>query len=612
MRPVALDQTTAYRALWAHATPRMERMVFDGHARGVKSLDSFEIDGRQILASAGSDYLVRLWNAESAEELAALSGHRDRVNCVRSFRLGSQTLLASGGSDKLIYLWDPASRIAVRTLSGHTGWVTDICPFAMHDGIFLASSGGAEDMSIIIWSPGTGETLHRLRGHRDRINSVCSFEIDGRTLLASGSDDRRVIVWDPESGEQVRVLGNHGAWVNSVCAFSADGQIVVAAGDDDGFVTLWNPETGQVTPMADPAVGSVSCIRRIEHQGRVLIAWAGRDNEMIAVTDAEGRYYAGFRGHVGGVNDVCAVNIEGNTILVSAGKDGTIREWELSDAAAATEQSADPVGEMWTFSEGERELLGCITNKFLGGSVFDLNDGNLVENFDVTSDQFSDFNTLRTSGWPGIEEADIFEFINPRLYLPELYDVTAMTGSVTAENTYIAAAEGDGAVVISRINLREDRLREYGSRGPVDRLFTVQGVAEEMCWAEYPAEYFRNRLYIVISVGNGGLISVGTAFIDRDSVGILGEGQWELFNLTGHTGRVNSLCSMPETRGRHILASASDDRTVRIWDLSERVCLATIPVHHPALVCKWRSGVLAVGLTVGLVGIRFDLSKLRI
>ena len=53
--------------------------------------------------------------------------------------------------------------------------------------------------------------------------------------------------------------------------------------------------------------------------------------------------------------------------------------------------------------------------------------------------------------------------------------------------------------------------------------------------------------------------------------------------------------------GRQLLASASDDETVRVWDPVTGACTLTIPVHHSALAVVWVRGRLAVGLSVGIL-----------
>ena len=70
--------------------------------------------------------------------------------------------------------------------------------------------------------------------------------------------------------------------------------------------------------------------------------------------------------------------------------------------------------------------------------------------------------------------------------------------------------------------------------------------------------------------------------------------------LEGHQGGVNGVCPVT-VAGRDLLASASDDRTVRIWDPASSTSLITIPVHYQALAVSQVSTLLVAGLDAGLL-----------
>lgn len=82
--------------------------------------------------------------------------------------------------------------------------------------------------------------LQTLEGHLRSVEAL-SFSPDGKTL-ATGSMDKTVKLWDPVTGALHRTLKGHAFGVIAV-AFAPDGQ-TLASGSGDKTVKLWDPATG--------------------------------------------------------------------------------------------------------------------------------------------------------------------------------------------------------------------------------------------------------------------------------------------------------------------------------------------------------------------------------
>ncbi|MCI0458831.1 MAG: WD40 repeat domain-containing protein [Gemmataceae bacterium] len=113
-----------------------------GHTGGVSCL---AFGARGLLASGGSDGLVRLWQAATGAELAQLAGHKDNVSAIAFAPDGQR--LASGGRDGTVRLWDVTTGKELRRFTPQAGPVDGVA-FAP-DGRALLSWG--EDTTVLVW-----------------------------------------------------------------------------------------------------------------------------------------------------------------------------------------------------------------------------------------------------------------------------------------------------------------------------------------------------------------------------------------------------------------------------------------------------------------------------
>jgi WD40 repeat protein len=72
--------------------------------------------------------------------------------------------------------------------------------------------------------------------------------------------------------------------------------------------------------------------------------------------------------------------------------------------------------------------------------------------------------------------------------------------------------------------------------------------------------------------------------------------------LEGHQDSVNAVCPVT-VDGQPMLATASDDRTVRIWDPATGRPAAAVVTHYQALAMAEAEGLLVIGLETGLLAI---------
>src|SRR5262249_6055627 len=131
-----------------------------------------------VVASAGDDGTVRLWDTATGETVHLLHGHSDDVwRCQFS---PDGTLVASAGADTTVRLWDTATGDVVRVLHGHTGTITG-CAFSP-DGDLIASS--SYDRTIRLWKVPTGKCTCAIRVAD--VLRRCAWTPHGTHLCAAG------------------------------------------------------------------------------------------------------------------------------------------------------------------------------------------------------------------------------------------------------------------------------------------------------------------------------------------------------------------------------------------------------------------------------------------
>lgn len=291
----------------------------------------FSTDGRW-LAAGGLDGALHLWTITShhtdntvlAVPAQSLRGHTRSLYAVAVAPDAAATypLVATAGADQTIRLWDIASHRTLAVLAGHTDKVEaiDFSP----DGQSLVSA--SRDKCVKLWDVACGQVRHTLQGHTDRVLS-CAFSPTGR-LVASGGADRTVRLWDAQQGTALYTLQGHQNTVRSVI-FSRDGQLLISSSYDH-TLRFWDTQTGQQTGIVTTWGTSILSIDY--HPQRALLALGANDHMVrlwaFSQQPGEGRLLAILRGHTNSVFSV-QFSLDGHW-LVSAGADETIRLWQIA------------------------------------------------------------------------------------------------------------------------------------------------------------------------------------------------------------------------------------------------------------------------------------------
>jgi WD40 repeat protein len=191
-------------------------------------------DGR-VLATAGTDATIKLWDARTGSPVRRLVGHAENVRWVTFSPDG--TRLVSASYDRQAIVWDVARGAELARLAGaHKNWVNAV---AVSPDASYAVTGGRDGL-MTLWDLKTFLPIRTTFGHAESVGAV-AFSRDGRTI-ASGGEDRTIRIWDRASGTELHHVVRHAAPVKDV-RFSADGSRLLSASLDGtiGVLDLSRP-----------------------------------------------------------------------------------------------------------------------------------------------------------------------------------------------------------------------------------------------------------------------------------------------------------------------------------------------------------------------------------
>ncbi len=181
--------------------------------------------------------------------------------------------------------------------------------------VVLAGEGSPE-----VWDLASGRPLHALAPHPGWATCLAATR-GGR--VAGGCTDRALRVWDIASGKLLHVLEGHAEAVTGVAA-SADGARLVSGGRE-GTVRVWDLASGRLVATLAAHRGAVQAVAF--GPGGVLLS-GGEDRLVHAWDLAGGTPMATLAGPAAGISGIVALSAPPRVLVTAL--DRTARVWDLS------------------------------------------------------------------------------------------------------------------------------------------------------------------------------------------------------------------------------------------------------------------------------------------
>ena len=479
-------------------------------------------------------------------------------------------VIAAIGKDPVIRLWSVPDGTAIATLTDSQKPINALA-FSPNSRR-LAYVG--EDSLLRLWNLDEGHEENTYAVDRPDLDHL-TFSADGKSLAIWTSRDSIVHLWHDQAKTLTRLYNNTA--IQRLC-FSPSNQLL-ATSTYDHRIKLWNPKSGQELTTVARKANHTMAFSPCGH----LLAVANADHSItlwqvgLSLLAFDPVELVTLRGHSEYITEL--VFSDDGELLASRSRDYTLRLWTLpAGQLQATSFGLDNVYGSMQFSPDRQKL-------FVTGHRTPLKYSNL-NSLDNKNPSYLFFNSKHqlpsTKNYWHLHfdnDSELQYLVSHSKRHVELWSPQAKTpltlGETQDKPISIAISPNEQFIALGDRNKTIHIWNQEGSK-----LFTLDGHScdvQHVCFGSNTA---------LASAGLDNIIKVWNL-----------ESCTELFAITGHSKKINRIAF---NDNGDILASASDDGTVKLWHIdfsmlaSQGVELASLSVSKQGVSCLSFAGKMLV------------------
>lgn len=504
--------------------------ILGGHGKSIQCI-AVSKDGAQCITGS-SDCTMRVWNLNQGKMVKKIDVGKS-LNAIITYSRNEDFVLC-GSTDGTIFVYNANSYECLKVIRGHKAAITNIV--FLSDGCTFVSSYASGDLGI--WNWPNCNLIKEIKAHSKKIYQLIYNSL--RQEFVTVSSDRNTIFWDEITYEKKYTVYDENNCITDI-AISPEGNYLLQA-TIDGIIRILDVNTKQYVynQTSNVKLG----VRYIAITKDNKYCLAAMDDFSIKMWNLEsGKIVREYNGHTTKVNSIqCSPK---NNEFITSSDDSIIRTWNIEtgecthkllghtkavnrvvysvDGQQCISTSLDKTMRVWNIKWEEEIRCETATKSYTGVSVSDNGEFYVSSALD---------NRIRA--W--------YTKNNWRIFTKRAYSQGAFDVIVSPCNNQIASLHGDEIYVWKlnsddvwiTLDFNKEKIRSF--------LYTVDGKC------------------IIGGLENGGIC---------------------IWNISEHTSielsdkhyrAVTCIANISES----IYATASEDGTIKIWDLTNNICKNTL------------------------------------